>query len=110
VRERLHRIATIVLTTGSFRAIPGSEPSAALRGRALAVIARIAARYPGGRVATVSHGALINAFFAAMLGIERDYFFPCANTAISIVRVNGDRRLLLALNDVAHLRQAGLMS
>jgi broad specificity phosphatase PhoE len=110
VRERLHRIAAIVLTTGSVSGIPGSEPSATLRARARATIARIAARYPGARVAAVSHGALINAVFASVLDIERDYFFPCANTSISILRVKGERSLLLALNDVGHLRQAGLLS
>jgi len=109
LRARLNAIATIALTTGLWSEIPGSESGERLRARATAAISRIAAAHPGQRVAIVSHGGLINAYIAAMLGIERDYFFPCANASISIVRIKDDRRLLLTLNEVAHLRQAGLL-
>ncbi|HEX3270816.1 MAG TPA: hypothetical protein VHR15_09210, partial [Ktedonobacterales bacterium] len=50
----------------------------------------------------------INAYFAAILGLQRDYFFPTANTSISVVRVKGPNTLIMALNDIAHLRVAGL--
>ncbi|MBF6591996.1 MAG: histidine phosphatase family protein [Ktedonobacterales bacterium] len=110
LRTRLRDIAVIALESGRWSSIPGTEPSAALRARITAAVAQIAAAHPGQRVAVVSHGGAINAYFAALLGIERDYFFPAANTSISIVRVKGPRRLLLALNDIAHLRQAGLFT
>lgn len=109
LRERLREIAAIALDGGKWDAIPGSEPSAALRTRVTTAVNAIAARHPGQRVAAVSHGGAINAYFATMLGIERDYFFPAANTSISVVRVKGERRMLLALNDVAHLRDDGLL-
>ena len=109
LRRRLHEIAAVALTTGLWSSIPGSEGSSDLRARATDVVNRLAAGYPGQRVAMVSHGGTINAYIAAMLGVERDYFFPCANTSISVVRVKGERRLLLGLNDVAHLQKGGLM-
>lgn len=109
LRKRLHEIATVIVTTGRWSAIAGSEPSSALRLRVSNVIDRIAARRPGQRVVVVSHGGAINAYFAAILGIELDYFFPAANTSISIARVNGQRRIILALNDVGHLREHGLV-
>ena len=109
LRERLREIAAIALSGGKWDAIPGSEPSAELRARVTAAVSSMAARHPGERIAAVSHGGSINAYFAALLGIERDYFFPAANTSISVVRVKGNRRMLLALNDVAHLREGGLL-
>jgi broad specificity phosphatase PhoE len=108
LRSRLREIAVTALTTGTWASIPGSEPSAVLRRRATVAIGEIAARHPGQRIAVVSHAGLINAYIAAMLGLERDFFFPCANTSVSIVRVKGAQRLLLTLNDVHHLREARL--
>jgi broad specificity phosphatase PhoE len=108
LKRRLREIAVVAATTGTWASIPGSEATAALRTRLLAAVDRIAAAHPGQRVAAVSHAGAINAYFAAILGIERDYFFPTANTAISLVRVNGARRMLFALNDIGHLLAGGL--
>ena len=109
LRKRLHEIAAVIVTTGRWSAIPGSEPSDSLRLRVTAAIDRIAARHPGQRVVAVSHGGAINAFFAAILGLGPDYFFPAANTSISIARVKGSRRMILALNNIGHLRERGLL-
>ncbi|HLY31694.1 MAG TPA: histidine phosphatase family protein, partial [Ktedonobacterales bacterium] len=109
LRTRMSEIADFALTVGVWERIPGSETSAHLRARVRNVIARIAARHAGERIAVVSHGGAINAYFADQLGVARDYFFPAANTSISVARVNGARSLLMALNDVSHLRDAGLL-
>lgn len=109
LRQRLHEIAAIIGTTGRWSAIPGSEPSQQLRQRVMEAIDRIAARHPGRRAVAVSHGGAINAFFASILGIELDYFFPAANTSVSVARVKGPRRIVLALNDISHLREDGLL-
>lgn len=109
LRVRLHEIAMLIGSTGVWSAIPGSEPAGALRQRVVAAVNAIAQRHPGQRVAAVSHGGAINAFFAAALRIERDYFFPAANTSISIARVKGERTVVLALNDINHLRTGGLL-
>jgi 2,3-bisphosphoglycerate-dependent phosphoglycerate mutase len=108
IKDRLREIAEVAVTSGRWADIPGSEPSDHLRARMLAVVSRIAERHVGQRVAAVSHGGAINAYFAALLGLERDYFFPAANTSISVVRLKGERSMLLALNDIAHLRESGL--
>jgi 2,3-bisphosphoglycerate-dependent phosphoglycerate mutase len=109
LRDRLREIAVIAVTTGNWSSIPDSEPSAVLRARTLAALQRLADTHPGRRVAAVSHGGAINACLAAILGIERDYFFPAANTSVSVVRMQGERRMLFALNDIAHLREASLL-
>lgn len=109
LRDRLREIAVIAVTTGNWSSIPGSEPSAALRARMLAALQHLADAHPGRRIAAVSHGGAINACIAAVLGIERDYFFPAANTSVSVVRVRGERRMVFALNDIAHLREASLL-
>lgn len=110
LRTRLRDIAVVALSTGTWDSIPGTEPSAHLRARVRVAVGQIAARHPGERVAVVSHGGAINAYLASVLGIERDYFFPAANTSVSVVRVNGERALLFGLNDVRHLIAAGLFT
>jgi broad specificity phosphatase PhoE len=71
---------------------------------------RIIAAHSGERVLVVSHAGAINAYLAAQLGIAHDYFFPAANTSISVMRALGGRRMLFSLNDIAHLAQAGLFT
>lgn len=108
LRQRLREIAHIAVGGGQWSAIPGSESSQQLRQRVNAAVARIHQRHPGERVAIFSHGGAINAYFADLLRLERDYFFPAANTSVSVARVRGERRLLMALNDISHLREAGV--
>jgi broad specificity phosphatase PhoE len=74
-----------------------------------AAIDGLAARHAGQRVALFSHGGVINTYLAVTLGLERDFFFPAVNTSIHVVRVKGDTRVLLGLNDICHLRDAGLL-
>lgn len=109
LKRRLAEIAAVAVTTGRWDSIPGSEPSAQLRARLTAATHRLAHEHRGERIAVVSHAGAINAFIASMLGLANDYFFPAANTSISIVRMKEERHMLLALNDVHHLRQAGLL-
>lgn len=108
LRQRLRQIAAIAVTVGTWSSIPGSEPSEALRARVVEAVERLAAQHAGKRIALVSHAGSINAYLAAILRIERDYFFPAVNTSISVVRVKGPTRMLFALNDIAHLRESGL--
>jgi broad specificity phosphatase PhoE len=109
LRARLRVIAGRAAVTGTWDSIPDSEPSAEFRARVVAAHELAAARHPGGRIACFEHGGTINSFAAAVLGLQRDFFFPVANTAVSVVRLKGPRRVVLALNDVAHLRDADLL-
>jgi probable phosphoglycerate mutase len=109
LRARLDEIVRLVARSGYWSSIPGSEPAAEFRARILAAIDTLAARHAGQRIAIFSHGGVINGYLAQVLGLERDFFFPILNTSVSIVRVKGDRRVLLGLNDVCHLTDAGLL-
>jgi probable phosphoglycerate mutase len=109
LRDRLADIVRLVATSGYWSAIPGSEPDAAFRARVTNAIDTLAQRHMGERIAVIAHGGVINAYVAATLGLERSFFFPAANTSISVVRVRGAMRVLLALNDICHLRAAGLL-
>lgn len=108
VRTYLHEIESAALRVGIWSLIPGCEPSAAFRTRLTSVMDRIVRQQSGERVAIVTHTGVINAYIAAALGLERDFFFPASNTSISILRVKGQRHLLIRLNDVTHLLREGV--
>lgn len=110
LRTRLREIANIAVSTGSWESIPGTEPSTLLRARLTTAMDRIIAAHPGERVLIVSHAGAINAYLASLLGISHDYFFPTANTSVSVMRAQGERRMLFSLNDIAHLVQAALFT
>jgi broad specificity phosphatase PhoE len=83
---------------------PAEAPAAAAR-RMAAVVDVLVARYPGRRVVAVIHGAAILAYLAAVLGIaERLPVYP-EYTGISIIRGRGERRVVVSINDTAHLHQ-----
>lgn len=110
LRDRLREIASIAVSTGRWDSIPGTEPSEQLRARLTETMDQIIAAHAGERVMIVSHAGAINAYLAALLGLSHDYFFPTANTAISVIRAQGTRRMLFSLNDVGHLLQTGLLA
>lgn len=110
VRAYLHDIESAALRVGIWSHIPGCEPSAMLRTRLTSVVDRIVSRHSGERVAIVTHAGAINAYIAAALGLERDFFFPASNASISVLRVKGQQHLLIRLNDVAHLLREGVDS
>ena len=80
-----------------------TESSAAIRARMQEAVEAIVAAHPGARVALVSHAGAINAYLASLLGLTSDFFFPAGNTSISTVRARDGRRLLVSINDIAHL-------
>jgi broad specificity phosphatase PhoE len=109
LRERLNTIVRMVARSGYWSSIPGSEPGSEFRARVLAAIDGLAARHVGQRLAVFSHGGVINTYLAVTLGLERDFFFPVVNTSVNVVRVKDGMRVLLGLNDICHLRDAGLV-
>jgi len=113
LRSRNEKIVMLAASSGSWDAVPAAEPSALFRQRIVRGVDGIAYRHPGERVAVFSHGGAINIYIAEVLGISRDFFFPCANTSITIVRIDGQnqphKRVLITLNEVSHLRDAGLL-
>lgn len=101
----LDRLAELAIAHGGWSQIAGSEPSRDIRWRMRAAIDAIVHEHPGKRIVAVSHAGSINAYLADILGMEADFFFPAANTSISIVRAHENQRLLVSLNDISHLHR-----
>jgi len=81
----------------------GGETGAALRARVVPAIERVIARHPGGVVACVVHGGVLNAVLGEWIGVGRDIWFLPWHTGVSAVLVDGGERVLLGVNDAAHL-------
>ncbi len=90
--------------SGTWDTVGDNEPSKAFRQRVVEGMDAIARAHIGQRVLVGAHGGVINAYAAEALRMERDFFFPCANTSITVVRVTAQQRVLFTLNDVAHLK------
>lgn len=101
--ERQVDIVRMAGQAGSWDAIPGSEPSKAFRKRVVEAVDEIAGNHSGQRVLVFAHGGVVNAYVAEVLGLEKDFFYPAANTSITIVRVSGKHRVLYVLNEIAHI-------
>ena len=80
------------------------EPALGVVERMTAVVDEIVANHAGRRVVAVSHGAAIIAYLAHVLQLEPGplRLYPYY-TSISVIRALGDRRMVGALGDVAHL-------
>ncbi len=102
----LHDLAEIAIARGGWSHLPGTEPSASIRARMRDATDDLLAACSGQRIAVVSHAGAINAYIASLLGLAHDFFFPAGNTSISIVRARDERRLIVTLNDIAHLEHA----
>jgi probable phosphoglycerate mutase len=104
LKERQNDIVRIAGATGNWDAIAGSESSKVFRDRVVEALDGIAARHIGQRVAAFAHGGVVNAYVAETLGLEKEFFYPAANTSITVVRVAGKHRILYVLNDLSHVR------
>lgn len=107
LHERQREIVRKAGATGSWDAIPDSEPSKAFRQRVVDALDSIAHKHIGERVLVFAHGGVLNAYAAETLGLERDFFYPAANTSITVVRVAGNERVLYVLNDIGHIKRRG---
>jgi probable phosphoglycerate mutase len=101
----MHDLAEIAIAHGGWSHLPGTESSQTIRERMRTAMDAIVAAHPGARVAIFSHAGAINAYVASLLGLRSDFFFPAGNTGITTVRARGERRLLVSLNDIAHLER-----
>ncbi len=105
LKERQSEIVRIAGVTGSWDTIPNSEPSKEFRRRVVSAFDEIASKHVGERIIAFAHGGVVNAYAAEVLGLKRDFFFPAANTSITIFRASGQRRVLYVLNDFAHIKR-----
>lgn len=104
IHERQLDIIRIVGLTGSWDSLTNSEPAQEFRQRVVGAIDEIAGRHIGQRILIFAHGGVINTYASEVLSINKDFFFPCANTSITVVRAWNDHRVVFTLNDVAHLK------
>jgi probable phosphoglycerate mutase len=71
----------------------------------VASVEEIVAAHPGGRVAVVCHGGVVNAWAAHVLGIPRPLFFEPTYTSVSrFVAARSGERSIVSLGETAHLR------
>ncbi len=103
LQARQAEVVRLAAGSGHWDAVPDSETSREFRQRVVTAIDGIVHQHRGERVLIFAHGGVINAYIAEVLGIERDFFFPCGNTSITVARVNSTRRVLYVLNDLSHL-------
>ncbi len=103
LKERQNDIVRMAGATGNWDAIQGSESSKAFRGRVVEALDAIADKHIGQRVVAFAHGGVVNAYVAEVLGLDREFFYPAANTSITVVRVAGKQRVLYVLNDLSHV-------
>lgn len=81
----------------------GVDLPAFRRGVVAALEACIAA-HPGGRVAVVCHGGVINAWAGHVLGVEEPFFLDADYTSVSrFLAASSGERSVRSLNETAHL-------
>lgn len=83
--------------------MPFSESSAEFRARVLPALDAVLEQYAGKHVVFVTHGGVINAFFAAILGLDEDLFFLPNHCSISRAVVKDPIRRMKTINEHAHL-------
>ncbi len=103
LQARQQEIVRIVGNSGSWDDLYHQETSKAFRQRVVTAIDSLALQHIGQRVLVFCHGGVINAYIADVLGLDKEFFFPSANTSLTVVRVSDERRVLYVLNDIAHL-------
>jgi probable phosphoglycerate mutase len=85
----------------------GGEAPDVFRARIVPALSAIVHRFPGGRVAVVCHGGVINVYLAALLGLDRHLWFEPAYTSISrVAAARTGARSVVSLNETAHLLAA----
>src|SRR5262249_45064368 len=97
IRQRLHEQQPM------FNLAPGAESGAELRARVVPAVERLLSgmRAERGNVVMVTHGGVINAYLGQIMGLQQDMFFIPENTSVNTIEVDGDRRRMRFINDVA---------
>ena len=101
VRERM-------IAEKSWDVYPYSESSAHFKRRSVNAVEAVLAAHPGGRIAVVCHGGVINAYVGHLVATPYDMFFRPAHASISLVVAGQGRRAVRTLNDVHHLSVEGI--
>ncbi|MGH9133937.1 MAG: histidine phosphatase family protein [Ilumatobacteraceae bacterium] len=81
------------------------------RARVIAAIELLVGSHPGGRIAVVCHGGVINAYLAAVLGLDParpGFFYPNYTSIHRVMAAATGQRSILTINETVHLRGTGL--
>jgi probable phosphoglycerate mutase len=101
VDDRLVEMKLVVNEDGSMDL---QEPPSGVIERMRAAVDEMVLRHAGQRIVAVSHGAAIIAYLSDVLRLEPGQLRMLPYyTSISVVRALGDRRMVGALGDTAHL-------
>ena len=99
------------VASGRWDSFPVSEGSVEFRSRVRATLDHIIGDHKtGGVTCVVTHGGVINAVLAELLGIQRDYFFRPAHCSISRIAMNYERRVVISINEVCHIEASNRSS
>ena len=106
IRQRLHEQQPM------FNLAPGAESGTELRARVVPAVERLLSGVAAerGNIVMVTHGGVINAYLGHVMGLRQDMFFIPENTSVNTIEVDGDRRRMRFINDVAHLAFPGIFS
>ena len=94
----------LMIEEGTYEPGPGGEDPEVFRGRAVETIEGIVQRFPGGKVAVVCHGGVINVYIAHLLRIPRMLWFVPDNAGVSrVAAARSGQRTILSINETGHL-------
>jgi probable phosphoglycerate mutase len=95
-----------------FDMAPGAETGRELRARVVPAVERLLGTVEAerGNVVMVTHGGVINAYLGHVMGLEQDMFFIPENTSVNTIEIDGERRRMRFINDVAHLAFPGIFT
>lgn len=94
---------------GDARAVQPPEDLPGFQRTVVEGIERVVEQHPSGKVAVVCHGGVINVYLSWVLETAQAMFFLPHYTSVSRVLAAGDgRRTVDSLNEIAHLRIAGI--
>jgi probable phosphoglycerate mutase len=86
----------------------GGESLAIFSARCVGAVLRIAAAHPGGSIAVVSHGGVLDCLYRAATGLALDAprSWQLANASINRLLFHGEGLVLVGWDDQAHLQAA----
>ena len=83
---------------------PFTEASADFRRRIGNALEGIIAAHPAETVVVACHGGVINGYMADFLKLDPDMFFRPAHASIHRILARHERRVVLTMNELSHLR------
>lgn len=87
------------------------DPPHVFTERVVIALDEMIAAHPGGTVAAVCHGGVINVYLATVLGLPAEppgFFYPNYTSIHRVAAARTGERSILAINETAHLRDSGL--